>query len=43
VIAETVATDLPRPRDKITTPALPRFLELRHYLLERLLNGNDHG
>jgi NitT/TauT family transport system ATP-binding protein len=43
VIAETVVTDLPRPRDKITTPALPRFLELRHYLLERLLNGNDHG
>lgn len=43
VIEEVVETDLPRPRDKIVTPELPRFLELRHYLLERLLRQGDHG
>jgi NitT/TauT family transport system ATP-binding protein len=30
-------TELPRPRDSITTKELPRFLELRHELLSRLL------
>lgn len=43
VIAEVVLTDLPRPRDKLRTPELPRFLELRHHLLERLLQGGGHG
>jgi NitT/TauT family transport system ATP-binding protein len=43
IIAETVATDLPRPRDRISTPELPRFLELRHHLLERLLHGDGRG
>lgn len=43
IIAEIVTTDLPRPRDKLTTPELPRFLELRHYLLKRLLHGDAHG
>ena len=43
VIEEIVRTDLPRPRDKIITPELPRFLELRHHLLERLLKKDDHG
>jgi len=37
VVAETIATGLPRPRDAIATRELPRFLELRHHLLERLL------
>lgn len=41
VIEEVISTDLPRPRDQIETPSSPRFLELRHYLLERLL-GRDH-
>lgn len=43
VIEEVVETDLPRPRDKIVTPELPRFLELRHYLLERLLRKGGHA
>jgi NitT/TauT family transport system ATP-binding protein len=30
-------TQLPRPRDKITTPELPRYLALRHELLSLLL------
>ncbi|MGD9944342.1 MAG: ABC transporter ATP-binding protein [Burkholderiaceae bacterium] len=41
-IDEVVVTGLPRPRDRITTPEQPRFLELRHYLLERLLSGVAH-
>ncbi len=41
VVAETVATGLPRPRDAIATRELPRFLELRHHLLERLLRRGD--
>ncbi len=28
---------LPRPRDRLTTPELPRFIELRHQLLSLLL------
>ena len=36
-IAEVVETDLPRPRDNLTTRELPRFIELRHHLLEQLL------
>jgi NitT/TauT family transport system ATP-binding protein len=43
VIEEVVDTDLPRPRDKIVTPELPRFLELRHHLLERLLRKGSHA
>ncbi len=30
-------TELPRPRDKISTPELPRYLALRHELLSLLL------
>lgn len=41
-IGEVVETGLPRPRDRIITPEQPRFLELRHYLLERLLSGAAH-
>ncbi len=37
VVAETIATGLPRPRDALATRDLPRFLELRHHLLARLL------
>jgi NitT/TauT family transport system ATP-binding protein len=33
----TLSTELPRPRDSITTRELPRFLQLRHELLEMLL------
>jgi len=36
-IAEIVETHLPRPRDNIVTRELPRFIELRHHLLEQLL------
>jgi NitT/TauT family transport system ATP-binding protein len=36
-IAEVVDTQLPRPRDNIATRELPRFIELRHHLLEQLL------
>lgn len=43
IIEEIVSTDLPRPRDKLVTPELPRFLELRHHLLERLLRKDEHG
>ncbi|MWD29386.1 ATP-binding cassette domain-containing protein [Aquicoccus sp. SCR17] len=42
-IVETIETGLPRPRDRITTPELPRFLELRHYLLESLTKPKDHA
>ncbi len=36
-VAQVVHTELPRPRDPIATRELPRFVELRHALLERLL------
>lgn len=36
-VVEIVETELPRPRDKIGTPELPRYLSLRHELLNRLL------
>ena len=43
VVAETIATGLPRPRDPIATRELPRFLELRHHLLARLLKRDAHA
>jgi NitT/TauT family transport system ATP-binding protein len=36
-IARSVETDLPRPRDAVATREMPRFLELRHELLNVLL------
>jgi NitT/TauT family transport system ATP-binding protein len=36
-VVQVFETGLPRPRDKITTPELPRYLELRHTLLSLLL------
>jgi NitT/TauT family transport system ATP-binding protein len=36
-VVRTFHTGLPRPRDAIATRELPRFLELRHALLEHLL------
>jgi NitT/TauT family transport system ATP-binding protein len=36
-VAEVVETQLPRPRDNLRTRELPRFIELRHHLLEQLL------
>ena len=42
-VATTITTDLPRPRDSIITRELPRFLELRHQLLEMLLRPVRHG
>jgi NitT/TauT family transport system ATP-binding protein len=39
-IVEIIDTELPRPRDKIQTPELPRFLEIRHHLLETLTGRN---
>ena len=35
-IVDVIKTGLPRPRDKMQTPELPRFLEIRHHLLETL-------
>jgi NitT/TauT family transport system ATP-binding protein len=35
-IVEVIKTELPRPRTKMHTPELPRFLDIRHHLLERL-------
>lgn len=42
-IVETIATDLPRPRDRIATPELPRYLELRHHLLEALTRSQEYA
>ena len=36
-VVELVETGLPRPRDNLATRELPRFIELRHHLLEQLL------
>ena len=36
-VVQTLDTQLPRPRDSITTKEQPRFLELRHQLLSMLL------
>ena len=36
-VVEVFETGLPRPRDQITTPELPRYLSLRHELLSMLL------
>ena len=36
-IVRSIPTELPRPRDSIATRELPRFVELRHELLEILL------
>ncbi len=38
VVEEVIETGIAHPRDAITTREHPRFLELRHTLLERLLN-----
>ena len=40
-VAEVVEVGLSRPRDAITTREVPRFLELRHHLLENLLRRPD--
>jgi NitT/TauT family transport system ATP-binding protein len=37
-IAEQIATDLPRPRQTVETHEDPRFLDLRHKLLDGLLH-----
>lgn len=36
-VVQVFETGLPRPRDKIATPELPRYLSLRHELLSMLL------
>ena len=36
-VVEVISTDLPRPRDNLTTRELPRFIEMRHHLLANLL------
>jgi NitT/TauT family transport system ATP-binding protein len=41
-VVRSIATELPRPRDSITTRELPRFLQLRHELLAMLL-GRVHA
>jgi NitT/TauT family transport system ATP-binding protein len=42
VVLQDISTELPRPRDTITTRESARFLELRHDLLAMLL-GRRHG
>jgi len=42
VVEEVIETALPRPRDAIATREHERFVELRHALMERLLNRR-HG
>jgi NitT/TauT family transport system ATP-binding protein len=37
VVERSIDTELPRPRDGITTRELPRFLQLRHEILAHLL------
>jgi NitT/TauT family transport system ATP-binding protein len=41
-IGQTVAVDLPKPRDQIVTRQLPRFLELR-YLLHQAIGQGGHA
>ena len=36
-VVQLIETGLPRPRDNIATPELPRYLQLRHELLAKLL------
>lgn len=36
-VVQVLETGLPRPRDRLDTPQMPRFLELRHALLAALL------
>ena len=38
-VVQMFETRLPRPRDKITTPELPRYLTLRHELLSQVLGA----
>mgnify|MGYP001320420740 CR=1 FL=1 len=38
-VVRVFETGLPRPRDKITTPELPRYLSMRHELLTLLLGS----
>jgi NitT/TauT family transport system ATP-binding protein len=40
-IVEVMETDLPRPRDHISTPEHPRYLAIRHHLLESLTRRGD--
>jgi NitT/TauT family transport system ATP-binding protein len=40
-VVRSIPTQLPRPRDSIVTRELPRFLELRHELLEMLLGRSQ--
>ncbi|MFH5923775.1 ABC transporter ATP-binding protein [Roseomonas xinghualingensis] len=42
-IARVVETGLPRPRDAVEVRETPRFLELRHELLEVLLTRGGHA
>jgi NitT/TauT family transport system ATP-binding protein len=43
VIDSIIETELPRPRDAVATRELPRFLELRHRLLDKLLHREPAG
>jgi len=36
-VVRVLETGLPRPRDRLETPELPRYLALRHELLAMLL------
>lgn len=43
VVAESIETDITRPRDAITTRENARFIELRHALLEVLLKRRERA
>ena len=40
-VAQLLEVGIPRPRDPVTTRELPRFLELRHQLLNTLLSRHE--
>lgn len=42
VVEDIIDVGLPRPRDAVLTREHPRFLELRHTLMERLLHRGVH-
>ncbi len=43
VVDSIIETELPRPRDAVATVELPRFLNLRHRLLDTLLHREPVG
>ncbi|RJG40596.1 ABC transporter ATP-binding protein [Mesorhizobium sp. DCY119] len=42
IVEDIIDVDLPRPRDAVLTREEPRFIKLRHVLMERLLHRGTH-